>query len=120
MLKPVKTAILLSVAMSAFTATSAHANEWFEQQRSASDGCTYSTHDSNPVGVQGRSGPILVHAKDYASSSSSWLDRQLGMSDGYYEANAEAESAFRGVSLEVDPNASFAEQGRRITDGTTG
>lgn len=117
MLKPVKTAILLSVAISAFTATSVHANEWFEQQRSASDGSVYSTHEAIPVGVQGRSGPGSVDVNDYESSS--WLDRQLSMSDGYHQPGVEVESPFVGASIELGPNQSFAEQGHYITDGTT-
>lgn len=115
MLKPVKTAILLSVAISAFTATSAHANEWFEQQRSISDGSAYSNHDSTPAGVQGRPGPTSVNVND----SSSWLSLQLTMSDGYSQPAGEAESPFVGASIELDPNQSFAEQGRPISDGTT-
>ncbi|MBC7944793.1 MAG: hypothetical protein H7X91_05945 [Burkholderiales bacterium] len=118
MLKPVKNVIFLSVAISAFNASSAIANEWFEQQRSASDGSAYANPESVPAGMQGRAGPVSVSAKYHASSS--WLDGQLSVSDGYSQPGAEVESAFQGVSLEVDPNASFAEQGRRITDGTTG
>ncbi len=118
MLKSPKTVIFLSVAINAFNAGYASANEWFEQQRSVSDGSAYATYDSIPAGVQGRPGPASVGADHHAASS--WLDRQLSASDGYSQPGVEAESAFQGASIVLDPNESFAEHGRRITDGTTG
>lgn len=117
MLKSPKTAIFLSVAISAFNAGSASANERFEQQRSVSDGSAYSTSDFIPAGMQGRPGPASIGVEYRASSS--WLDQQLTISDGYSQPGAESESAFQGASLELDPNQSFAEQGSRISDGTT-
>ena len=118
MLKSAKSAILLSVAISAFNLTSATAAEGFEQQRSFSDGDVYSAEYPVSAGVQGRPGPLGVSANYHQSAS--WLDLQLSVSDGYSQPGAEAESTFQGVSIELDPNQSFFEQGRRISDGTTG
>lgn len=112
MLKPIQTAIFASVTILAFTASSVQANDWFEQQRSMSDGSDYSTHDF--AGVQGKSGSTSINGQQ-----SSWLEQQLSISDGYAQPGTEAESAFQGASLERYPNESFFERGRRITDGTT-
>jgi hypothetical protein len=86
------------------------ADDWFEQQRSISDG--YSPVNTS-AGAEGRQGPAAS-----ATNNSSWLEQQLSISDGYSPPNEAAETAYVGTKFKPDSNESFMERGRRISDGT--
>jgi hypothetical protein len=105
-----KSIVLSAATLATFAITPLQAaGDWFEQQRSISDGGAYSALDA---GAQGKRGVIV------ATSDSQWLEQQLAMSDGYSPLNEAAGTVYVGAALEFDANDSFIERQRRISDGT--
>lgn len=108
MLNLKSTRIAVAVAATLFTINPLQASDdWFEQQRSISDG--YS-QPNEAAESQGKPGQV--------TGDSSWFEQQRAMSDGYSPPASGFKSSYVGAKLEKSPQDDFIRRGMRITDGT--
>jgi hypothetical protein len=103
-----KSMVLSAATLAAFAITPVQASDWFEQQRSVSDGAAHFPLDTR---AQGKGGVIVAKLDQ-------WLEQQLAISDGYSPLNEAAGTVYVGVALSFEPHASFLERQRSISDGS--
>jgi hypothetical protein len=104
-----KSMVISAATLAAFAITPSQAADgWLEQQRSVSDGGAHSALDA---GAEGKRGVTVA-------KSDPWLEQQLAISDGYSPLNEAAGTVYVGAAFSFEPNTSFMEHQRRMSDGT--